>query len=89
MAKDVAEATESLDKEAGLVGLDRPLDQLDLTKMLAESFDAKAEGCLQDNERSVCGGEIFFHQADLANPDITESNHISGENNARQQFHCN
>ena len=88
-AEDVAEATKSLPKEAGLLGLDGPLDQLDLTKMLAESFDAKAEGCLQDNERSVCGGEIFFHQADLANPDITESNHIRGENNARQQFHCN
>ena len=80
---------DSLPKETGLVGFDRPLDQLDLTKMLAESFDAKAEGCLQDNERSACGGEIFFHQADLANPDITESNHIRGENNARQQFHCN
>ena len=39
MAEDVAEATESLPKEAGLVGLDRPLDQLDLTKMLAESFE--------------------------------------------------
>ena len=33
-AEDVAEATESLPKEAGLVGLDAPLDQLDLTKML-------------------------------------------------------
>jgi hypothetical protein len=39
MAEDVAEATESLPKEAGLVGLDGPLDQLDLTKMLAESFE--------------------------------------------------
>ena len=39
MAEDVAEVTDSLDKEAGLVGLDRPLDQLDLTKMLGESFE--------------------------------------------------
>jgi len=46
MAEDVAEATESLPKEAGLVGLDRPLDQLDLTKMLAESFEP------QEQERS-------------------------------------
>ena len=34
MAEDVAEATKSLTKKAGLVGLDAPLDQLDLTKML-------------------------------------------------------
>jgi len=46
MAEDVAEATESLPKEAGLVGLDGPLDQLDLTKMLAESFEP------QEQERS-------------------------------------
>ena len=39
MAEDVAEVTESLPKEAGLVGLDGPLDELDLTKMLAESFE--------------------------------------------------
>ncbi len=38
-AEGVAEATECLPKEAGLVGLERPLDQLDLTKMLAESFE--------------------------------------------------
>ncbi len=39
MAEDVAEATESLPKEAGLVGLDGPLDELDLTKMLVENFE--------------------------------------------------
>ena len=39
MAKEAVEATESLPKEAGLVGLDGPLDELDLTKMLAESFE--------------------------------------------------
>ena len=43
MAEDVAEATESLPKEAGLVGLDRPLDQLDLTKMLAESLELQEQ----------------------------------------------
>ena len=43
MAEDVAEATESLPKEAGLVGLDRPLDQLDLIKMLAESFEPEEQ----------------------------------------------
>ncbi len=43
MAVDAVEATESLPKEAGLVGLDRPLDQLDLTKMLAESFEPEEQ----------------------------------------------
>ena len=39
MAEEVAEVTESLPKEAGLVGLDGPLDELDLTKMLVENFE--------------------------------------------------
>ena len=39
MAEEVAEVTESLPKEIGLVGLDGPLEELDLTKMLAESFE--------------------------------------------------
>ena len=43
MAVEAVEATESLPKEAGLVGLDRPLDQLDLTKMLAESIGTEEQ----------------------------------------------
>ena len=43
MAVEAVEATESLPKEAGLVGLDGPLDELDLTKMLAESFERSEE----------------------------------------------
>ena len=43
MAEDVAEATESLPKETGLVGLDGPLDELDLTKMLAESIGTEEQ----------------------------------------------
>jgi hypothetical protein len=43
MAEDVVEATESLPKEAGLVGLDAPLDQLDLTKMLVENFGVEEQ----------------------------------------------
>ena len=39
MAVEAVEATESLSKEAGLVGLDDPLDELDLTKMLVENFE--------------------------------------------------
>ncbi len=39
MAEDVAEATESIPKEAELVGLDGLLGQVDSTKMLAESFE--------------------------------------------------
>ena len=43
MAEDVEEATESLPKEAGLVGLDAPLDQLDLSKMLADSIGVEEQ----------------------------------------------
>ncbi|SVA88843.1 uncharacterized protein METZ01_LOCUS141697 [marine metagenome] len=52
MAEDVAEATESLPKEAGLVGLDRPLDQLDLTKMLAESFEPEEQKGFEETSPS-------------------------------------
>ena len=38
MAIEAVETTESPPKEAGLVGLDGPLDELDLTKMLVENF---------------------------------------------------
>jgi hypothetical protein len=41
MAVEAAEVTESLPKETGLVGLDRPLDQLDLSKMLAREFETE------------------------------------------------
>ena len=44
MAVEAVEATESLPKEAGLVGLDGPLDQLDLTKMLAREFEIEEQG---------------------------------------------
>ena len=43
MAAEATEATESLPKEAGLVGLDRPLDQLDLTKMLADTAGGRCQ----------------------------------------------
>ena len=43
MAVEAVEATESLPKETGLVGLDGPLDELDLTKMLAESFEPEEQ----------------------------------------------
>ena len=52
MAKDVAETTESLPKVAGLVGLDRPLDQLDLTKMLAESFEPEEQEVSEETSPS-------------------------------------
>jgi len=35
---------ESLPKEDGLVGLDRPLDQLDLTMMLTREFETEEQG---------------------------------------------
>ena len=56
MAEDVSEATESLPKEAGLVGLDRPLDQLDLTKMLAESFEPEEQD--RSEETSPSGDAV-------------------------------
>ena len=56
-AEDVAEATKSLPKEAGLVELDGPLDQLDLTKMLAESFEPEEQGRVRgDIAEWRCGG---------------------------------
>ena len=39
-----AEATDSLSKDTGgIVGLDRPLDSLDLTKILAKEFEGKEQ----------------------------------------------
>ena len=43
MAEEVVAVTESLPKETGLVGLDGPLEELDLAKMLVESFEESAE----------------------------------------------
>ena len=42
MEDQTAEATDSLSKDTGgIVGLDRPLDSLDLTKILAKEFEEK------------------------------------------------
>ena len=43
MAENIAEATVSLLKDTGLGGLDGSWDQLDLTKMLAESFEPEEQ----------------------------------------------
>ena len=56
MAVDAVEATESLPKEAGLVGLDGPLDELDLTKMLAESFEPEEQE--RSEETSLSGDAV-------------------------------
>ena len=56
MAVEAAEVTESLPKEAGLVGLDRPLDQLDLTKMLAESIGTEEQD--RSEETSPSGDAV-------------------------------
>ncbi len=56
MAEDVAEAVESLPKEAGLVGLDAPLDQLDLTKMLAEAIGVEEQD--RSEEASPSGDAV-------------------------------
>jgi len=52
MAEDVAEATKSLPKEAGLVGLDAPLDQLDLTKILAEAIGVEQQDTSEEAVRA-------------------------------------
>ena len=64
MAKDVAETTESLPKVAGLVGLDRPLDQLDLTKMLAESFEPEEQ---EGSEETSPSGDAVEEPSRLRN----------------------
>ena len=43
MAVEAAEATESLPKDTGLVGLDGPLEELDLTNMLVKNFEEEEE----------------------------------------------
>ena len=56
MAVDAVEATESLPKDTGLVGLDGPLDELDLTKMLAESFEPEEQE--RSEETSLSGDAV-------------------------------
>ena len=68
MAEDVAEATESLPKEAGLVGLDRPLDQLDLTKMLAESLEPEEQE--RSEETSPSGDAVEDYIGEIPSTEI-------------------
>ena len=46
MAEEVAEATDSLNKDTGMVDLKSPIDSLDLTQMLASEFEE------QESERT-------------------------------------
>ena len=56
MEDKTAEATDSLSKQAGgIVGLDGPLDSLDLTKILAKEFEEQEQG---SEEPSPSGGEV-------------------------------
>ena len=51
-----AEATDSLSKDTGgIVGLDRPLDSLDLTKILAKEIEEKEQ---ESEEPSQSGGAV-------------------------------
>ena len=71
MAAEVTEATQSLPKEAGLVGLDGPLDQLDLTKMLAREFETEEQGS-EELEKEVL---VNLDLSDvIANPPRRSSN---------------
>ena len=55
MAVEAAEATESLPKDTGLVGLDGPLEELDLTNMLVKNFEEEEEG---PEETSLSGAAV-------------------------------
>ena len=71
MAAEATEATESLPKEAGLVGLDGPLDQLDLTKTLAREFETEKQGS-EELEKEVL---VNLDLSDvIANPSRRSSN---------------
>ena len=72
MAEEVAEVTDSLPKETGLVGLDGPLDELDLTKMLAESFEPEEQERSEELEKEVL---VNLDLSDvIANPPRRSSN---------------
>ena len=56
MEDKTAEATDSLSKDTGgIVGLDRPLDSLDLTNILAKEFEEKEQ---ESEEPSPSGGVV-------------------------------
>ena len=59
MAEEVAEVTESLPKETGLVGLDGPLDELDLTKMWAESFEPEEQDRSEETSPSTATSAVL------------------------------
>ena len=62
---------ESLPKEDGLVGLDRPLDQLDLTMMLTREFETEEQGS-EELEKEVL---VNLDLSDvIANPPRRSSN---------------
>ena len=71
MAAEVTEATQSLPKEAGLVGLDGPLDKLDLTNTLAREFETEEQGS-EELEKEVL---VNLDLSDvIANPPRRSSN---------------
>ena len=55
MEDKTAEATDSLSKDTGGVELDRPLDSLDLTKILAKEFEGQEQ---ESKEPSQSGGMV-------------------------------
>jgi len=71
MAVDAVEATDSLPKETGLVGLDGPLEELDLTKMLVESFEPEEQ---ERSEETSSSGDAV----EEAEP-VEESTEEAGE----------
>ena len=64
MAEDAVDATESLPQEVGLVGLDGPLDELDLTKMLVDNFEDNGP-----EETSPSGDAVQEAEPEQAEPE--------------------
>ena len=73
MAVEAVEATESLPKETALVGLDGPLDKLDLTKMLAESFEPEEQE--RSEETSPSGDAV--EEAEPVEAEMNYAEYIS------------
>ena len=59
MAEEVAEATDSLNKDTGMVDLKSPIDSLDLIQMLASEFEEQeSEGTPSSDDETVEDAEL-------------------------------
>ena len=69
MEDKTAEATDSLSKDTGgIVGLDRPLDSLDLTNILAKGFEEQE----QESEEPSPSGDVVEEAVPVGEIEPTE-----------------